>query len=131
MLLIKSFALSTLLTWALLVGLVSTTPVNCLCGPNQHLGHAVHPLLPHDHPNTPASPDLADDLAFDSQTALSAVHGELLSLAADVVGLDVNPLAGRDRLTATRFGQPPSADRPAEHLAAPPTNPPRLSRLFS
>jgi hypothetical protein len=131
MLLIKSFALSTLLTWALLVGLVSTTPVNCLCGPNQHLGHAVHPRLPHDHPNTPASPDLADDLAFDSQTALSAVHGELLSFAADVVGLGFASLAGGDRLVATRFGRSPSADRPTEHFAAPPTDPPRPSRLFS
>ncbi|MCC7369462.1 MAG: hypothetical protein IT306_13625 [Chloroflexi bacterium] len=33
----------------LLVGLVFTTPVVCVCGPGDHGGQALHSLLPHSH----------------------------------------------------------------------------------
>ena len=35
----------------LLVGLLATTPVTCICAPSDHGGMSIHPIFPHTHPS--------------------------------------------------------------------------------
>ena len=56
----------------LLLGLVISTPVVCVCGPADHGGQALHSLLPHTHEHPH---DLADEPLGAERAAVADAFG--------------------------------------------------------
>jgi hypothetical protein len=132
--LLKSLAGSTsLLVLALIFALLTAVPVNCACNSGQHLGHAVHSLLPHHHEADPAAAlgaAAAAPLGPSVSSLVGPPGGELLGVAAD--GLQLNTgLLGLLLLPLLGWSRPALAyARPREYLRGPPTEPPRPALLI-
>jgi hypothetical protein len=123
---------------ALLGGLTTAVPVNCLCEADQHWGQAIHPIFQHhhadghDHRASDTDIPLLQARGDTSEVAfVVSEHGSLLSATMD--GL----LFGQAGLWLALGLFPlltlvPSANRAANAGAlAPPTGPPRRRALFS
>jgi hypothetical protein len=117
------------------LGLLTATPVNCICTPSDHLGLAVHSLLPHRHASDTSEIGpvlrqqqrdrlptghaiIADDAAANAPLFVAAG----LALLAAYLAILTQPV-GRRRSPAT--------GRPTEYLGAPPTTPPRPSLVLA
>ncbi|MGE3270254.1 MAG: hypothetical protein AB7P40_15990 [Chloroflexota bacterium] len=59
----------------LLLGLVISTPVSCVCGPADHGDLALHSLLPHTHQH-PATP-IAEGLAAGAEEVVDAFGADV------------------------------------------------------
>lgn len=67
-----------LISLVVLGGLFSSVPVTCICPESQHLGMAIHPIFPHNHPEEAvASTSFFGSMEIQS-TSLSASQGSLL-----------------------------------------------------
>jgi hypothetical protein len=122
---------------ALLGGLATAVPVNCLCEADQHWGQAVHPIFEHyhgdGHGHRATDETESRGLAHSDSGATSIVseHGSLLGVAID--GL----LFGRTNVWLALGMIPlltllPSSRRAfSAAILAPPTGPPRARTLFS
>jgi hypothetical protein len=111
-------------------GLITSTPVNCLCAPTDHLGLAIHSLVPHTHASDvyqtrhERGPALPEALSPDHTSVVDGVpSGEALMLAA----ASIVHLAGSVAALLQTSGRQPLqvVRRPSEWLRAPPTAPPR------
>lgn len=122
-------SLLTLTIFTLLLALLTSAPVNCVCNPSQHLGHAVHSILPHHHDGEPTEAaasqtdppplqPLVASLVGNAASELLAMTAVSPPLPAALLGLLLLPLLSqlRPRL---------AFERPREHLRGPPTEPPR------
>lgn len=118
---------------AILVTLVTVTPVTCICRPEEHAGQPVHSLLPHVHHDQTAGERPGDQEPveyFSYPTLVSAESGAALGVTLGGLLLAFAPLGSLRRWHTARLGRPGAVRRPNEYLAAPLTHPPRASLIL-
>lgn len=118
------------------LGLLTVTPVNCICPPGDHLGLAVHSLLPHQHTAEAHKVDPGpgwqhSDRSLQSQAIIAddASDAETPMLVAAGLALLAAYLASLAQSVNQRRW--PAIWRPAEYLGAPPRVPPRRPLIFA
>jgi hypothetical protein len=118
----------------IVAGLAMTTPPSCVCGPEDHFGMLLHPLLPHVHGDPHTIVARLDDPQADLSMDLRAAH------QAPGISAATSDVGGRDAVTGLLLPLLLSAAllegsrrlllherEPEQRMLAPPLPPPRIS----